>query len=83
MTGAADSRWRVELVNDDVNIVCVVVHLLRTHCAFSESDATRLATEVDTRGRAEVGAFTDQGSAEELAVTLQRRGLTAVVRHDG
>lgn len=83
MRSTADPRWRVEVVNDDLNTVCVVVHLLRTHCALSESDATRVAADVHARGRAEVAAFADQGSAEDLTVALQRRGLTAVVRHGG
>ncbi|WP_436492773.1 ATP-dependent Clp protease adaptor ClpS [Actinokineospora sp. HUAS TT18] len=76
-------RWRVDLINDDVNLACVVVHVLRTHCALPEQDATRLTADVHTRGRAEVAAFADQGSAEQLAVTLQRRGLGVAVRHDG
>jgi ATP-dependent Clp protease adapter protein ClpS len=74
--------WRVVIHNDQVNSYPVVVHLLHTLCALPLPDAVSLAAAVHYQSSVEVAAFPDQGSAEQLVVAFQRRGLDAMIRHN-
>lgn len=68
--------------NDNVNSFAIVVHLVHTLCALPLPEAAHLAAEVHYQRSAEVAAFPDQGSAEQLVVAFQRRGLDAMIRHN-
>lgn len=68
--------------NDQVNSYAVVVHLVHTLCALPLPDAAGLASQVHHHNSAEVAAFPDQGSAEQLVVAFQRHGLDAMIRHN-
>lgn len=71
--------WRVELCDDNVTSVALVVYLLHTECGLPVPDAAQLTTHVHEKGRAVVRTFPDRGAAEQLAATLQRHGLHAMV----
>ncbi len=72
--------WLVEVRNDDVNTFFSVTYLLHRVCGISLADASRTMIQVHERRRAEVGRFTSQDEAEQLAARLQKVGLHAMVR---
>jgi ATP-dependent Clp protease adapter protein ClpS len=77
---AKTADWLVEMRNDDVNTFFSVAYLLHRLCGMSLTDASRTMIRVHERRRAEIGRFTSQDEAEELAARLQTFGLHAMVR---
>jgi ATP-dependent Clp protease adapter protein ClpS len=72
--------WRVVVGNDDVNMMSAVAYLLHRICGMSLPDAVQAMRRVHEHGAAEVGRFSGQDEAEQLAARLQSHGLHGQVR---
>ncbi|PWK82938.1 ATP-dependent Clp protease adaptor protein ClpS [Lentzea atacamensis] len=73
---SSGDRWQVVLHNDDVNVFCVVQHLLRKACRHDAEQAQRQTLAIHESGSAVVGTY-DRKTAEEVTFRLMRSGLHA------